>query len=65
MSCKHVYSYQSQYGIMRCWETHINLNRVLIYICNNCPTMKIQYQFASGKTETIIIDPPVSNEETI
>lgn len=58
--CNHVWPSNGTYGITQSWPTDLTLNRVMVFICNNCPTVKVIHQYDSGDRETIV-EPPIDN----
>ena len=59
IKCEHKWPRSNPGGVMQSWPApHKNLNRVWYWFCNNCPAMKIQYEFDSGNKKEIIVEAP-------
>lgn len=57
LKCEHKWPRQYAYGVMRAFPApNVDLNRIQVSTCNNCPAVKVVYEYPDHNKE-IIVEP--------
>lgn len=58
--CEHKFPRQENYSILQSYSKSPTCSRVSVWVCDNCPAVKVIW-FTSHRPKETIVEPPIDN----